>query len=105
MKCGNKPALLDHVADGTAQPDQIGLRGGVASTSTSPAEGRIIPLISRSAVVLPEPLRPSSTSVSPAATLSVRLSSIVLPPIRYVGAAELDRGHHAVNSVSAKPQL
>ena len=36
------------------------------STSTSPDDGRIIPLISRSAVVLPDPLRPSSTSVSPA---------------------------------------
>src|SRR5262249_60160288 len=50
-------------------------KGGTApvpcpATTTCPALGSIRRLISFSVVVFPEPLRPSSTSVSPAATVN-----------------------------------
>jgi hypothetical protein len=42
-----------------------------------------MPLVILSAVVFPDPLRPSSTSVSPASTEKFTPDKIVLPPIAY----------------------
>src|SRR5438093_12190111 len=52
-------------------------------TSTSPEVGKSRPLTIFSAVVLPEPLRPSSTTVSPGSMASERRDRISRPPIRY----------------------
>src|ERR1022692_4752832 len=61
-------------------------RVGVPSTSTSPALGKSKPFTILSAVVLPEPLRPSSTNVSPASTERVKLFRISRAPMRYDAA-------------------
>src|SRR5690242_13268788 len=50
-------------------------------TRTSPPVGINIALMRRSAVVLPEPLRPSSTSVSPGSTVKFRWLRMVRPPM------------------------
>ena len=48
-------------------------------TNTSPDVGRSIPLVSFSAVLFPDPLRPSSTKVSPASTLPGGISNNASP--------------------------
>ena len=53
------------------------------SMSTWPRVGRSMPLVIFSAVVLPEPLRPSRTRVSPASTAKLTPASIGRPPISY----------------------
>ena len=64
--------ILNHVTDSTPQPDQVPGGGGIPSIETSPALGRSKPFTIFKAVVLPEPLRPRSTSVSPASTSKLR---------------------------------
>src|ERR1022692_3038379 len=69
-------------------------RVGVPSTSTSPALGKSKPFTILSAVVLPEPLRPSSTNVSPASTERVKLFRISRAPMRY------DAARNSLNDVA-----
>src|ERR1700722_3879102 len=53
------------------------------STITCPLVGKSKPLVILSAVVFPDPLRPSSTSVSPVSTEKLTPDRIVRPPISY----------------------
>src|ERR1700730_16773891 len=53
------------------------------STRTWPAVGNSIPLVILSAVVLPDPLRPSSTRVSPASTEKLTPDNTTRPAISY----------------------
>src|SRR5215207_6313079 len=52
---------------------------GLPLTITSPEVGSIKRLINLMVVVLPEPLRPSSTRVSPRSTCKLRWANSVLP--------------------------
>src|SRR5512135_2855224 len=58
------------------------------STSTSPSVGSRSRLISFSVVVLPEPLRPSNTRVSPRRTCKHRLVRRARPPLRRYPASQ-----------------
>src|SRR5437762_1424597 len=56
---------------------------GRPCTITSPLVGKSRPFTILRAVVLPEPLRPSNTRISPELTCKLSRSSIRLPPIVY----------------------
>src|SRR5687767_5210158 len=65
---------------------------GLSSIKTSPALGKSRAFTIFKAVVLPEPLRPRSTSVSPASTSKLRLQRISFCPIRVATCRKETRG-------------
>ena len=66
--------LLNHVTDAPAQPDRIPIHRPLCPRlAPRRRSGRCSRLINFIVVVLPEPLRPSSTNVSPAFTLRLRV--------------------------------
>ena len=92
-------AFLNHVADAAAQAHADPIRAVVLpSTSTSPEVGSIMPLIRRSAVVLPEPLRPSSTSVSPGSIEKCQVVEDGAIADAEVDVAKLDDAHRSVGT-------
>ena len=69
-------AVLDDVAHAAAEADGVPFGGGRPSKWMVPADGGIRPLTVLRSVVLPEPLRPSRTMVSPFWTSRVMLRRI-----------------------------
>src|SRR5438552_6928635 len=83
---------------------------GMPSTHTSPSVGNSSPFTIFSAVVFPEPLRPSSTRVSPAASEKLRLRRIWCPLIRYetprnstIGVTSIRVGHRDQEILRERP--
>ncbi len=82
VKCGKQADFLDHVADAAAELDEIPIGGRAIFNQHLAEVGNSSPFSIFSAVVFPEPLRPSSTSVRPGSMRKFRLSRMRLPPMR-----------------------
>ena len=78
VRCGNRPALLDDVADAAAQLVGRHRDTSLPSIVIVPVVGSMSRLIIRRVVVLPEPELPTSATTSPASTVSERSSTAIV---------------------------
>ena len=103
VRCGNRPDLLDDVADLAAQL-RLGLAHGRSCRRCrmSPLVSSIIRLTRRMAVVLPQPDGPTSTHTSPAGTVKERLSmaGVLAPGYALADVLELQRARRCCPSSS-----
>src|SRR5262245_64803860 len=82
VKCGNRPASWMTYPIRRLSRIKSQAVVGVPSIKTVPARGSSKPFTSFKAVVLPDPLRPRSTRVSPASTSKLRSYRIAFWPMR-----------------------
>ena len=95
MRFGKDPPVLRHEAD--AEPGDAEGRqpGHVAAAQGDPARlrGGVSPMMLRTVVVLPAPLRPSRHTTSPASTVEREVEQDVAVAVVRVDVAELEQRH------------
>ena len=101
VEAGEDAALLRHVADaGARDPVQRQRRSVLPAKRIAPSRLRTMPMMARSVVVLPAPLRPRSVTVSPSRTSSVDAVQHVALAVPGVEVADFESSGRVIRPCS-----